>query len=674
MHQIILLPHRNTFLVGLVRSRFGIVAIACFFVALILGKSARAEVPSWQCVALADKNACAQSENVCGWDGTNCLPRNMSFCWDECLAAKRPRQSCDAACPIASKPFHPKTQTKRPVDVPAKIVAGPLSETETASIATQVARLTKSDFWERDQFVTLGHDFMKRGRLVAAEALYKRLLEIADYSPNDYLGWYSPPLWRLPGRMTNQISFVLEVAYPELTKILVAQGKNEEALEFVARGRSRLLEAVIQRKTLGSASVGKFSAGGLAKARQLAKELEATIIVYAVMSLHDDQRNAEADTIWAWVIQENGNVHRETLPFHLLGRIDPKDGTSPFTQLIMAFHDTIPRGIVDRITRTRSQQAKGSKAGRSDYLRTLHQVLIAPLQRYLPKDAERKVIIVPDGNLFMVPFGALVDGGDKHLVDLHTLSVAPSIGVVALLHDSQKGKRPLVWQPVPSALIVGDPKMPSIPKGSELSGQLTQLAGADQEAKTIADLLKVQPLLGSEAREHIIVDRMRKARVIHFATHGLLSFESILTIGQISGSASVDLPPGAIVLAASPGVKGLPTKIGYELPYNGFLASGKILMLDLVTLSACDTARGRTDQHQFAGLPTALLAAGARTVVMTLWAIPDAPTSELMVTFYKELVAGRSKAAALRYAVLATKARYPDLENWGAFTLLGLPN
>jgi CHAT domain-containing protein len=115
-----------------------------------------------------------------------------------------------------------------------------------------------------------------------------------------------------------------------------------------------------------------------------------------------------------------------------------------------------------------------------------------------------------------------------------------------------------------------------------------------------------------------------------------------------------------------------------KIPVNGFLSSGKILKMklkaDLVTLSACDTARGRTIEYDFAGLPTALMAAGARSVVMTLWSIPDAPTAEMMPVFYQELLAGRSKAAALRYAMLATRQHHPDVESWGAFTLIGLPD
>jgi CHAT domain-containing protein len=205
---------------------------------------------------------------------------------------------------------------------------------------------------------------------------------------------------------------------------------------------------------------------------------------------------------------------------------------------------------------------------------------------------------------------------------------------------------------------------------------LDGLEGARREAKSIADLLGTKALIGAEAKEDVVFHRMAKACTIHFATHGLLGDESLLTIGEHS-SASVDLPPGALALTPNPSAKGFTNDVGDPLPVNGFLSGRKILLAtldaDLVTLSACDTARGRTDEHQFSGLPLAFLAAGARTVVMTYWSVPDSPTADLMLLFYRELVGGKTKASALRLAMLETKRRHPRIENWAGFVLIGLP-
>ena len=221
------------------------------------------------------------------------------------------------------------------------------------------------------------------------------------------------------------------------------------------------------------------------------------------------------------------------------------------------------------------------------------------------------------------------------------------------------------------ALIVGDPLMPSLPPGGWLSAEVPQLPGARQEARIIANLLKVPPLIGAFSTGDVVTRRMQGAQVIHFATHGLDIADSSLSYGYNAGlSLSVDLPPGAIVLGASSKKYYPVTSFGEKIPFNGFLTSGKILFLnlnaELVTLSACDTARGRANEYEPASLPKAFIAVGARTVVSTLWSIPDGPTSDLMVTFYKALISGRSKASALRHAILATKDRHPHPQKLGS--------
>ena len=65
--------------------------------------------------------------------------------------------------------------------------------------------------------------------------------------------------------------------------------------------------------------------------------------------------------------------------------------------------------------------------------------------------------------------------------------------------------------------------------------------------------------------------------------------------------------------------------------------------------------------------------AGARTLVMSLWKVPDEQTQELMVDFYRRILDGEGRAEALRLAQLAVRARHPDPYYWGAFICQGDP-
>ena len=67
--------------------------------------------------------------------------------------------------------------------------------------------------------------------------------------------------------------------------------------------------------------------------------------------------------------------------------------------------------------------------------------------------------------------------------------------------------------------------------------------------------------------------------------------------------------------------------------------------------------------------------AGARTLVMSLWKVPDAQTQELMVDSYQRILRGEPRAEALRQEQQALRAKpgYADPYYWGAFICQGDP-
>jgi CHAT domain-containing protein len=91
----------------------------------------------------------------------------------------------------------------------------------------------------------------------------------------------------------------------------------------------------------------------------------------------------------------------------------------------------------------------------------------------------------------------------------------------------------------------------------------------------------------------------------------------------------------------------------------------------MVVLSACKTGQGLLTGDGVIGLSRSLITAGVPSVVVSLWAVPDDPTALLMAKFYQKFQAEPNKAKAIRQAMLATKATYPDPLNWAAFTLIG---
>jgi CHAT domain-containing protein len=101
----------------------------------------------------------------------------------------------------------------------------------------------------------------------------------------------------------------------------------------------------------------------------------------------------------------------------------------------------------------------------------------------------------------------------------------------------------------------------------------------------------------------------------------------------------------------------------------------------MVVLSACETGLGdvRTGEGVY-GLRRAFTQAGAKSVVMSMWSVPDAETKELMIEFYRGAQSGKmNRCQALRQAALkqmaVAKQRYGDPHPfyWGAFVFMGEP-
>jgi CHAT domain-containing protein len=93
----------------------------------------------------------------------------------------------------------------------------------------------------------------------------------------------------------------------------------------------------------------------------------------------------------------------------------------------------------------------------------------------------------------------------------------------------------------------------------------------------------------------------------------------------------------------------------------------------LVVLSACDTGQGDVKLGQGVyGLRRALGVAGAQTVVMSLWKVNDETTRELMVDYYRRLLAGQGRVAALDEAMKALRGKQPHPYYWAPFIAIGV--
>lgn len=440
---------------------------------------------------------------------------------------------------------------------------------------------------------------------------------------------------------------ITTLTYLNLQRVLIARNQPETALEIAEQGRARAFaELIAGNREVDSAA--SLSPPSLAQIRQVAQQQNTTLVEYSILDnglAAEDGGGDRRPEIAIWVVQPSGKISFRQVSLN--AKIQAKKN---LTDLVLNGRTALRSRSIGVVA-----QREQTAPSHQEPLKELYQLLIQPIADLLPRDAQATVVFVPQGSLFLVPFAALQNPQGQYLIQQHTLAISPSIQVLDLTHRKQQSHRH-PQQQQQNVLVVGNPTMPTVPLGEgEPPARLDDLPGAEVEAQAIAELFRTQAITGDSATKSTVVERMQQAHMIHLATHGLL--EDFQNTGI----------PGAIALA--------PT-----ISDSGLLTAAELLKLtlkaEMVVLSACDTGRGKITGDGVVGLSRSLISAGASSVIVSLWAVPDTPTAALMTEFYHHLLRyskqkHSSKADALRQAMLKTMEKYPSPSDWAAFVLIG---
>lgn len=322
----------------------------------------------------------------------------------------------------------------------------------------------------------------------------------------------------------------------------------------------------------------------------------------------------------------------------------------------------------------------------------LSRTVLGPVAGQL---GSKKLLLVVDGALQYIPFEVLPAPGQDEagtpkeqqvLLAEHEIVGLPSASILAAIRRENA-------RPAPDVKVVavladpvfdkGDPRVigaqeqrPDARTFDETSERyirnaltdthggspsaIPRLPGSLREARAIMSIVpsnKALMAVGFQANRALVTgDDLRRYRIVHFATHGLLDSEQ-------------------------PEMSGLVLSLVDEkgTPQNGYLRLRDIydlnLPAELVVLSACRTGMGRNIQGEGPiGLTRGFIYAGSKSVIASLWKVDDAATAELMRYFYSALLKdGLPPAAALKAAKKAVRAqeRWRAPYFWAGFVLQG---
>ena len=331
----------------------------------------------------------------------------------------------------------------------------------------------------------------------------------------------------------------------------------------------------------------------------------------------------------------------------------------------------------------------------------LYRLIFAPLTSALGKS--KQIFLSPDGSLNLIPFEVLQDDRGHYLIDNHTFQyVSAGRDIAGYGMIKEKGQK---------ALLMGDPdfdlaarqateeKERPLTRSRQMQGlTFSRLPGTKEEVDAVAAILgraTSDTYTGKAATESVLMQQ-RSPRILHLATHGFFLSDQIWSSMVDEKSRGITITaretpsgkkPARIenpFLRSGLALAGANRSLAQEGVTDGILTAEKILGLtlrgtDMVVLSACETGAGDVKNGEGVyGLRRAFTQAGAKSLVMSLWEVPDVETKELMVSFYQNLQSGKmNRAAALRNAALkqreTVKSRYghDNPYYWGAFVFLG---
>ena len=461
----------------------------------------------------------------------------------------------------------------------------------------------------------LGLDYESLASISEALDYYRSSIRLFDYTRALL---QSEDAWKISFHDKNR-----EV-YTALWRIILKAGKADEALCAAEQGRAQALMDVLKRQ-YGVDSLLSRTVETKETILYILNDL-STQTVFVALHKH---------IISFWVLRNGNEIHCE------MKEIEAGDAgllmETTLQEIGAGVRVKCENRSMDELTD--GPPSIGEDVGEKDKtctpfgnsLRPLYDAIIGPIADLLHGD---QLIVVPDGPFCLVPYSALSEST--------RIRVVPSLTTLQLIAGA-----PGDFHCKSGALLVGDPCLDDVPI------HLSQLPYAKKEVEMIGKLLKTTPLTGKDATKDEVLKKLTSVALVHIAAHGCAQ-------------------SGEIVLALNPGRKSQPPR-RQDCILTMSDVQAVCLRARLVVLSCCHSGRGEVKSEGVVGIARSFLCAGARSVLVSLWAIDDEATMMFMESFYQHLSHGKSASVALHQAMkyLRESEKFSAVKYWAPFLLIG---
>ena len=488
--------------------------------------------------------------------------------------------------------------------------------------ALKVAKALGDKLGEGIACSNLGHHFQYLGQAPVAIEYYQLSVTLLN-NIRDRLQFNDD--WKISLRDHYQ------TIYAALWRLMVAEGKVNEALLAAEQGRAQGLKDLMALNYGFEVNDAELDDGNKTF-QELSSRIPPNTIFMAI----------GANELICWVCQrgKESELRRKEISSH------DEIGTF-FETLLEVVGQEI--GVGDYVecedrslklaNEKRTEVQKSASEGRQSHhlnlqksaLNSLYDIIIEPIQDLFEGS---ELLFVPEGPLCLAPFAAFKAPNSKYLCESFRIRVAPSLTSLKMIADC-----PADYHCKSGVLLVGDPWVQDVT-------ELKQLPYAREEVEMIGRMLGCTPLIGRQATKDAVLRRLGSVALVHIAAHG-------------------SMETGEIALAPDNG----------EMDFILTMKDVKRVQIRarLVVLSCCHSGHGEIKAEGVVGIARAFLGAGARSVLVSLWAVDDKATLEFMKNFYQHLLKGKSSSEALNQTMNCMRESevFGAVKYWAPFVLIG---
>ena len=322
----------------------------------------------------------------------------------------------------------------------------------------------------------------------------------------------------------------------------------------------------------------------------------------------------------------------------------------------------------------------------------LYNLLWKPIEPYVSDS--RRIFIAMDGQTQLLNIKYLTGRDGKRIADKHEIYQLTSTKEIIRLHKEETNK------PMSSIALFGGLDYDMDIESDKKQANLLAYRGVDstifrgsldilpESKKEVVSIDSMAKRYGLDSSLFVSLDGTEEAMkslphhpvsILHVATHGFYftkkEWDKGDTFFEVASKATDPLKRCGLLLSG-----GQNAWLGREIPKDredGILTGYEISCMDLssvdlVVLSACNTALGEISSQGVSGLQQAFKRAGVQTMIMALEPVRDDATQVLMTTFYSLLLSGMEKHEAFNTSIneMRESARYSNPSCWAPFIMV----